>query len=95
MAAADTCFHCALPIPANCDIRVDIGGESRPVCCPGCQAVATLIRDAGFERYYDSRERPEPGAVRPAEDAGGKGVGVIVEGGDVHQLPLPVLLPDG
>ncbi len=70
MAAAETCFHCALPIPANCDIRVDIGGEQRPVCCPGCKAVATLIRDAGLERYYDSRERPDPGAVRPAEDAG-------------------------
>ena len=70
MARAETCFHCALPIPANCDIRVDIGGEQRPVCCPGCKAVATLIRDAGLERYYDSRERPEPGVVRPAEDAG-------------------------
>ena len=70
MAKAETCFHCALPIPANCDIRVEIGGETHPVCCPGCKAVATLIRDAGFERYYDSRDKPEPGAVRPAEDAG-------------------------
>jgi Cu2+-exporting ATPase len=70
MARAETCFHCALPIPANCDIRVDIGGKQRPVCCPGCKAVATLIRDAGLERYYDSRDRPEPGAVRPADDAG-------------------------
>jgi Cu2+-exporting ATPase len=70
MARAESCFHCALPIPANCDIRVEIGGEQRPVCCPGCKAVATLIRDAGLERYYDSREQPDPGAVRPAEDAG-------------------------
>jgi copper chaperone CopZ len=70
MARADTCFHCALPIPANCDIRVEIGGEQQPVCCPGCKAVATLIRDAGLESYYDSRERPEPGAVRPADDVG-------------------------
>ena len=70
MAAAERCFHCALPIPANCDIRVEIGGEQRPVCCPGCKAVAALIRDAGLERYYDSRETPEPGAVRPPEEAG-------------------------
>ena len=70
MARAESCFHCALPIPANCDIRVEIGGEQHPVCCPGCKAVATLIRDAGLERYYDSREQPDPGAVRPAEDAG-------------------------
>jgi Cu2+-exporting ATPase len=70
MARAETCFHCALPIPSNCNIRVEIGGEQYPVCCPGCKAVATLIRDAGLERYYDSREKPDPGAVRPAEDAG-------------------------
>jgi Cu2+-exporting ATPase len=70
MAAADTCFHCALPIPPNCDIQVEIGGEPRPVCCPGCKAVATLIRDAGFGNYYDTRDVPEPGAVRPADDAG-------------------------
>jgi len=70
MSNAEACFHCALPIPANCDIRVDIGGVERRVCCPGCQAVATLIRDAGFERYYDSREAPEPGAMRPADTAG-------------------------
>ena len=70
MARAESCFHCALPIPANCDIRVEIGGEQHPVCCPGCQAVATLIRDAGLASYYDSRETPDPGAVRPAEDAG-------------------------
>ncbi len=70
MARADTCYHCALPIPANCDIRVEIGGAQHPVCCPGCRAVATLIRDAGLESYYDSREAPDPGAVRPAEDAG-------------------------
>jgi len=70
MAAAEQCFHCALPIPANCDIRVEIGGTQQPVCCPGCKAVAELIRDSGLERYYDSRETPDPGAVRPPEDAG-------------------------
>ncbi len=70
MARAESCFHCALPIPANCDIRVEIGGLQRPVCCPGCQAVATLIRDAGLENYYESRDTPDPGAVRPADEAG-------------------------
>jgi Cu2+-exporting ATPase len=70
MTAADTCFHCALPIPPDYDIRVEIGGQQHPVCCPGCRAVATLIRDSGFERYYTSRDAPEPGIVRPPEDAG-------------------------
>ena len=70
MTAAETCFHCALPIPPDCDIQVEIGGRPHPVCCPGCRAVATLIRDAGFERYYTSRDAPEPGIVRPPEEAG-------------------------
>jgi Cu2+-exporting ATPase len=70
MTAAETCFHCALPIPPDCDIRVEVGGQQHLVCCPGCRAVATLIRDAGFERYYTSRDAPEPGIVRPPEDAG-------------------------
>jgi Cu2+-exporting ATPase len=70
MPATERCFHCALPIPATCDIRVEIGGEWQPMCCPGCKAVATLIRDTGFESYYASREAPEPGIVRPLEEAG-------------------------
>jgi Cu2+-exporting ATPase len=70
MTAAESCFHCALPIPPGCDIRVEIGGRQRPVCCPGCRAVAKLISDAGFERYYTSRDAPQPGIVRPPEEAG-------------------------
>ena len=40
------------------------------MCCPGCKAVATLIRDTGFENYYTSRDAPEPGIVRPPDEAG-------------------------
>ena len=68
--AADTCYHCALPIPDGCDIAVDIDGTAHPVCCPGCKAVAELIRDSGFSSYYALREAPEPGVGRPPEDAG-------------------------
>ena len=68
MAATDTCFHCALPIPPNCEILVEIGGESRPVCCPGCKAVAELILAAGMQNYYELRDAPEPGLGRPDGD---------------------------
>ena len=61
MKGTETCFHCALPIPTGCDLTVDLEGERRPVCCPGCKAVAELIRDTGMSRYYDLREAPEPG----------------------------------
>ena len=66
---ADTCFHCALPIPAACKLTVEIEGAQRPVCCPGCKAVAELIRDTGMSRYYDLRDAPDPGIGRPPEEA--------------------------
>ena len=66
---ADTCFHCALPVPAACKLTVEIGGSPQPVCCPGCKAVAELIRDTGMSRYYDLRDAPDPGVGRPPEEA--------------------------
>jgi Cu2+-exporting ATPase len=71
---ADTCFHCALPIPAACKLTVEIEGAQRPVCCPGCKAVAELIRDTGMSRYYDLRDAPDPGIGRPPEEAAEWGV---------------------
>ncbi len=69
MTALKDCFHCALPVPSGCDLAVDIEGEARPVCCPGCKAVAELIRDTGMVRYYELREAPDPGVGRPPEEA--------------------------
>ena len=68
--ATETCYHCALPIPDGCDITIELNGTLHPVCCPGCKAVAELIRDSGFSSYYDLREAPDPGVGRPPEDAG-------------------------
>ncbi|MCG8369825.1 MAG: heavy metal translocating P-type ATPase metal-binding domain-containing protein, partial [Proteobacteria bacterium] len=68
MNLSETCFHCALPIPTGCDLSVDIEGRRRAVCCPGCKAVAELIRDTGLVRYYALRDTPEPGVGRPPED---------------------------
>ncbi len=63
-----TCFHCALPVPTNCKITVEIEGDSQPVCCPGCMAVAELIRDSGLSGYYAMRDAPAPGVGRPADE---------------------------
>jgi Cu2+-exporting ATPase len=63
------CFHCALPIDPKHEFQVEIDGELKPVCCPGCKAVAELIRDTGMSSYYAMREAPQPGAGKPAEDA--------------------------
>lgn len=52
---AGSCFHCGLPVPDNVDLRADILGESREMCCAGCQAVAEAIVGAGQEAYYRHR----------------------------------------
>ncbi len=63
------CFHCALPVDPRDTYFVEIDGQQQPVCCPGCKAVAELIRDTGMSNYYALREAPEPGVGRPADDA--------------------------
>jgi len=67
--SAGACFHCALPVDPRDQYHVEIDGELKPVCCPGCKAVAELIRDTGMSNYYTMRDAPQPGVGRPANDA--------------------------
>jgi len=67
--SARACFHCALPVDSRDRFQVEIDGELKSVCCPGCKAVAELIRDTGMSDYYTIRDAPQPGTGRPADDA--------------------------
>jgi len=74
VADATHCYHCGLPIPAGADYRVEIDGQTRAMCCHGCQAVAQAIVDGGLTSFYQHREtrsrRPEdivPEALRRLE----------------------------
>lgn len=53
--AATACFHCGDEVPAGSDFAIEIAGESRAMCCPGCRAVASMITQGGLERFYDQR----------------------------------------
>lgn len=57
------CYHCGEQVPAGADFAIAIGGELRPMCCPGCRAVAGLIAANGLENFYQQRtaynQRPE------------------------------------
>ncbi|MCL4748381.1 MAG: heavy metal translocating P-type ATPase metal-binding domain-containing protein, partial [Burkholderiaceae bacterium] len=68
---AGNCYHCALPLEPGANWFTEIGGERRPMCCAGCQAVAQAIVDAGLEDYYRHRSAPASGpetvAPLPAE----------------------------
>jgi len=66
---ASACFHCALPVDPDNEFQVEIDGELKSVCCPGCKAVAELIRDTGMSSYYAMREAPQPGVGRPPDAA--------------------------
>ena len=65
------CFHCGLPVPAGSPWQAEIDGLARPMCCPGCAAVASSIADAGLSSYYRDRTGPASSqagaALVPAE----------------------------
>jgi len=54
------CYHCGLPVPVELNLSVTINGESHPMCCPGCQAVAQAIVDAGLTDFYKYRTENAP-----------------------------------
>lgn len=60
------CFHCGLPVGLDTNLRVKFNGESKAVCCAGCEAVATTIMAAGLSNFY--LERSEVSEV-PAKSA--------------------------
>ena len=57
MASPDIrCFHCGEPVPEDCEITLEREGQSYPMCCNGCLAVAGLIFSSGLDRYYQLRQ---------------------------------------
>ncbi|MEP4146367.1 MAG: heavy metal translocating P-type ATPase [Halioglobus sp.] len=58
----EPCYHCGEPVPAGVRFEIDISGEARSMCCPGCLAVAGMIAANGLENFYRQRsaysERP-------------------------------------
>jgi Cu2+-exporting ATPase len=58
MESAGGCFHCGLPLPTGAGYSVIIDGSRRPLCCPGCQAVATAIVEGGLTDFYRYRTGP-------------------------------------
>ena len=62
------CFHCALPVTDPGRYRVNVDGRWLPVCCPGCEAVATAILGYGLQGYYQQRTSPAPTAGADKDD---------------------------
>jgi len=54
------CYHCGLPVPEHSEWSVIIQAQPRPMCCPGCQAVAQAIVEAGLQEFYTYRTTQAP-----------------------------------
>lgn len=65
MSAPQPCYHCGLPVPKGSRFEARVLGETRAMCCPGCQAVAEAIVAGGLESYYRHRSdsAPNPDAL--------------------------------
>lgn len=64
-SAVVTCAHCGLPVPASL-VRE---GDREQFCCNGCRQVYTLVREWGFDQYYQLVER-QRGELEPARVTG-------------------------
>jgi len=67
LAAPAVCYHCGEAVPAGAGFSVEIKGVTRPLCCPGCQAVAALIAGSGLGDFYEKRTafNQRPGEGQP------------------------------
>ncbi|TFW17343.1 heavy metal translocating P-type ATPase [Duganella callida] len=54
-AALKPCYHCGQALPDDASWTVLIDQVQRPMCCPGCAAVAQTIVDLGQAGYYRER----------------------------------------
>lgn len=52
------CYHCGDVVPAKASFTVEILGQQREMCCPGCQSVAQTIVESGLDSYYQYRTSP-------------------------------------
>ncbi|WP_354667794.1 heavy metal translocating P-type ATPase [Alteromonas sp. C1M14] len=58
MTQTEHCYHCGEKNNPQQVYTTCVLGEPRPMCCPGCQAVAQAIVDNGLEDYYRFRTAP-------------------------------------
>lgn len=66
-APETACFHCGEALPAL-PVRVDLDGAPRSLCCEGCAAAASWIRDAGLGDYYRLRQVQGPRIAAEPQD---------------------------
>lgn len=68
--SAARCFHCGGELPLEGQLGIVSEGALRPVCCRGCEAVASAILAQGLGDFYRIRDGIELplGGFRPDEE---------------------------
>ncbi|MDO5652265.1 MAG: heavy metal translocating P-type ATPase metal-binding domain-containing protein, partial [Moraxella sp.] len=64
LPADGACFHCGEAVPKK-PFFAEVLGQSRAMCCLGCQLAAQSIVEAGLEQYYLDRRVISPTAPLP------------------------------
>ncbi|MEY3663843.1 MAG: cadmium-translocating P-type ATPase [Pseudomonadota bacterium] len=64
-ASSLRCYHCGETVQHPVRWQVRVAGVDQPLCCAGCQAVASVILEGGLQRYYSARAEVSP-TPRPA-----------------------------
>lgn len=65
MSVLPRCFHCGEDVTEGDRWLAIIDDQPKPMCCPGCKAIAETIIASGLKDYY--RHRTELPEVSPAE----------------------------
>lgn len=53
----ERCFHCLESLPKHTDIKAQVNGVPKPVCCYGCQSAAEFISQNELNDFYRRRNR--------------------------------------
>ncbi len=76
------CYHCGGPVPEGTRLRVFAGGYGQPVCCAGCEAVASAILGEGLDADYRMRQAPEAQGIPKPDGRNRGGGGIPAPGAD-------------
>jgi len=83
----NACFHCGEPVAPGERRTARVDGVERPVCCPGCEAVAGLIAGAGLTEFYRFRDGTAPTPLPDTPDEWTAFDRDAVQGAFVRALP--------
>lgn len=67
-ASSKECYHCGLPVNDPDEFVLEIQSVKQSFCCPGCQAITSVIMDGGLEQFYQYRTSHNRRPEQQAED---------------------------